>query len=596
MTLKISKLDLKDWRGLGSFSIEPQHFNVLLGPNGSGKSSILESIKTALNGKTPADHIKAGCETTYVSASIDRIGTIKRTWTVGKPSKVTANGRNTTQKSIIESIQSLYGISPQTTTIMSSSDVVEGMFGNDFSKYLLSFLKNDMDVDKLVTLCAPSPAAEKIMRELLPAAPAVISLEEIDAAYENLRIERAGAKKSLETAKAKAEYRGIVPKRTLGEIQDKLKQCHEAVGRITALERAYNDAKEAVKKREESIKGMEAKIAAITVTPPSASDVSALEAEIVRVRNIISDQEGVIRVLRDTYKRISAILEKLDTSVCPISEKLICTTDKTSLRSELEKGLEETKKNGEEAANKKKSAEAQLAALEQQKKDFNDRTSDYRIRLAYQEQLKKIKEIKIPSAVAPDKEKKEQLEAVITRLETERSLVETYALAVKAQEDAERLSEQVDAYEELVTLFSPKGGARQKVLEHNLGPLQDYCNDRMAKLLPKYTMLLDASNGFNVLLSDASGNCITYNSLSNGEKIRVIYILTSMLNELNQFRILVLDDLDGLDRHSLQSLVDIVMEDESSWDHVFFAAVNNTEARDVLGAIPGALVLNMTPV
>ena len=69
-----------------------------------------------------------------------------------------------------------------------------------------------------------------------------------------------------------------------------------------------------------------------------------------------------------------------------------------------------------------------------------------------------------------------------------------------------------------------------------------------------------------------------------------------MLNELNQFRILILDDLDGLDRNSLQALVDLVMEDESSWDHVFFAAVNNTEAKDVLGAIPGAQVFDMMPL
>lgn len=592
--MKISDLNLKNWRGFEYYDLKPAHINVLLGPNGSGKSSILESIKTALNGKTPTDHIMAGKPFASVAASIDRVGLITRTWTVGKPSKVTANGRTTTQKSIVESIQSLYGISPKTTTIMSSSDVVEGMFGNDFSKYILSFLKNDMDVDKLVALCAPSPVAEKIMRELLPAAPAVISLEEIDAAYENLRLQRTSVKKAREVAVAKSDYRGIVPKRTMKEVSEKLMQCHEAIGKMTALERAYADSLRALKAKEENIRVTQAKIDAITVTAPTALEIKALDDEITRTREVITEQQSLIRVLNDTYARLAKIVEKLETTVCPISDKLICTTDKSGLRSELEESMKSAKEQGSAADEKKRQAQSRLVALESRKADFNKRAADYRVKLVLQDQLEKLKAMKVAVAAKPDEEKKKQIEEFIGRLEAERSLIEAYAIAKKAQEDADRLAEQVDAYEELVTLFSPKGGARQKVLEHNLGPLQDYCNERMKKLLPKYTMLLDASNGFNVLLSDAHGDCITFDALSNGEKIRVIYILTSMLNELNQFRILVLDDLDGLDRDSLQALVNLVVEDEASWDHVFFAAVNNTEANDVLGAIPGAQILKMT--
>ena len=594
--MKISELKVENWRGINHFDFEPAHINVLLGPNGSGKSSVLESIKTALNGKTPTDHIMAGKTSAVVSAAIERVGTIKRTWTVGKPSKVSANGRTTTQKSIVESIESLYGISPKTTTIMASSDVVEGMFGNDFSKYILGFLKNDMDADKLVALCAPSPAAEKIMRSLLPEAPAVISLEEIDEAYENLRLQRASVKKARDTAVAKSEYRGIIPKRTMKEVSDKLMQCHEAIGKMTALERAYADSQRALKAKEENIRVTQSKIDAITVTAPTVLEIKALDDDITRTREVITEQQSLIRVLSDTYARLAKIVEKLETTVCPISDKLICTTDKSGLRSELEESMKSAKEQGNAADEKRRQAQSRLVALESRKADFNKRTADYRVKLVLQDQLEKFKAMKVAVVSKPDEEKKKQIEDFIGKLEAERAVIEAYNAAMKAQADADRLAEQVDAYEELVTLFSPKGGARQKVLEHNLGPLQDYCNERMKKLLPKYTMLLDASNGFNVLLSDAAGDCITFDSLSNGEKIRCIYILTSMLNELNQFRILILDDLDGLDRNSLQALVDLVLEDEASYDHVFFAAVNNTEAKDVLGSIPGAQVFDMMPL
>ena len=55
--MKISELKVENWRGINHFDFEPAHINVLLGPNGSGKSSVLESIKTALNGKTPVPAI-----------------------------------------------------------------------------------------------------------------------------------------------------------------------------------------------------------------------------------------------------------------------------------------------------------------------------------------------------------------------------------------------------------------------------------------------------------------------------------------------------------------------------------------------------------
>lgn len=591
--MKISKLSLQNWRNMEMFNLEPGCINVLIGPNGSGKTSVLESIKTVLNGKTPSDFIRAGSTTASISADIDRVGNIKRVWTTGKPSKVSINYRTTTQKSIVESIEALYGISPETTTIMSSSDVIENLFGKDFARYILSFLKNDMDIEKLIALCAPTPQAEKIMRDILPPAPAVISLEEIEAAHENLLLQRTATKKARDVAAAKADYRGIIPSRTPKEINDKLMQCHEALGKLNAAERAYAEAQRALKQKEESMRTTAVKIAAITVTPPSAAEVKGNENAIANTRNAIAEQEGHIRVWGETCTRLSKILEKLETSVCPISEKLVCTTDKSGLRTELEEGVASAKEQGSLAAERKRAAQLRLAELEKKKAEINQRTSDYRVKLALQEQLEKMKAIKVAAAAKPDAEKKAQIDAFIKKLNEERAIVEAYTTAMKAQEEADRLNELADAYEELVRLFSPNGGARQKVLEHNLGPLQAYCNERMKKLLPKYSMLLNASHGFDVMFANEHGDCIAFDALSNGEKIRVIYILTSMLNELNQFRILMLDNLDGLDRENLQALVDIVMEDKDAYDHIFFASVDNTEAKDVLEAIPGACVIHM---
>lgn len=74
--MKITKLQVHDFRNLSECSIYPNLCNIILGKNGSGKTSILESIYLLSRGKSfrhhqPKNYIRYGCAKTVVFAQLD---------------------------------------------------------------------------------------------------------------------------------------------------------------------------------------------------------------------------------------------------------------------------------------------------------------------------------------------------------------------------------------------------------------------------------------------------------------------------------------------------------------------------------------------
>ncbi|WP_147347981.1 hypothetical protein [Clostridium sp. AM58-1XD] len=59
----------------------------------------------------------------------------------------------------------------------------------------------------------------------------------------------------------------------------------------------------------------------------------------------------------------------------------------------------------------------------------------------------------------------------------------------------------------------------------------------------------------------------------------------SMFNALNQFRILMLDNLDGLDDESCQLLFGLIQKDLDDYDHVFLASANESLERAAMARL-----------
>lgn len=592
--MKISNIKLKNFKGIEALEVTPARVNILSGPNGMGKTSLMEGIRCAITGKTPDDYMALGAVKSSVSVEIDRIGSIERQYTPSK-SKTLMCGKTTTAKDAMKDLGNILGCSARTMNMMFSSELMEQMMGADLAEYLLNegFLKNDMDIEKLLSLCDLSKAAEGELRMLLPEA---ITLEDIQEAYDMCFAARAEKKKLLTEALAAAKFSGNAPVRSVAEISTEQQAVSQQIGRLTADSASYTKLKSAYDAHISAMKSLEEKLEAFkTVKAPPKTGQETVKKEIMSKRDVLREVESNIQVAEKDIAFMGNILDALAKPICPISNKLVCSTDKTGIRSELEAGVEEKKKIASEGRVKKEKIEGELNALEQRKEAIARQEKDYQAKLVYLEQYGKEKAVNVAEPVKPDLGQLSGLRDREKALRDELDAATKYARAQEAEKRSILLKDSVDIQQELVEQLSPKGGVRQKVLEYHMLPLQDYCNEKMLDVLPKYDMVLDTSDGFRVLFADkAGGGMISYKSLSKGEQLRAAYVLMSMFNALNQFRILMLDNLDGLDDESCRMLFELIGKDLEDYDHVFLASANESLERAAMASAISGEVQTIT--
>ena len=593
--MQINNIEIRNWKGIEDISLKPEKINAILGSNGSGKSSLIEAVKCLVSGDTPANHMKAGASTTSIIGDIKDVGTIERTWRAGKPATTRLNGKATTQKSIAQTLEALCGLSAKTTAMMSSTDILESMFGDELIQYLLSFLKSDMDIEKLISIAGVIPEeCEEEIRMFFPAAPAVISLEEIADAHTYFKEARSTATAQQKIESAKAAYSGEPPKHSLKDVEMRLKEIATQRATVVARHKEYTNARKTKDDRDRQIADMEKRIAAITAVRPNPADLKNIKALMDEKQKYISELTASITSMQTTKKTLLSVLNDLEAPVCPISKKLICTTDKSPLRDELSAEIDRLSAEISAFSDKKNIAANELRDLTNQSTALNKAASDYAVKINLEEALNKLRSIIVVVPAAPSTEELEALDFEAAALETEKKRVLLYEASQKAARNAERLEKAISIYKKLVELFAPTGVIRQKTLMHSIAPLETYCNDRMAKILPKYAIVFNGDGKMGFTFRTADGEDVPYKNLSNGERIRILYILMDMLNALNGFHIMILDNLDGLDKTSLTEMCKLIKESSDDYDHIFLSSVNTVEFEEAIKAVlPAAEIICM---
>lgn len=583
--MKIENLEIKNVRGLTSLEMKPAKLNFITGPSGSGKSSVLDAIRFGLTGKLPKDGLHTGTVSLAVDMKIENIGEVSRTQTDGKPMKVRVNGKTTTAKSVAEMIEKVYGCSPTTTSIMTSSEILRK---KDLAEYLLTegFLNNDMMLSKLIGLCPGlDVAAQSELYELLPQEPTPVTLEDIDSAYGVVTASRTAAKKMLAEAQAQAKYEGVPPTRSIKEIQADIASCNKELGKCEAMLKEYPKQKDAFKRHKVMLADLEKQLKELDgVTAISAREKQTTEELLNKSNELVRQTERMIVSLQRDITTVHNVLKALDAPVCPISEKLVCTTDKSIVRGELE----------EQAATKERElakAKADLGKFEEDVKkataatrDLQERETRYQKKLMVKKQYEEAKAITITVMEEPDPAIAENLRTKASALNEELLNAQTFERAKEQKARVEVYERRVSTMELLVKELAPNGGVRKQVLQHSIGLLEEWCNKMMKVILPKYQLFFDADADFELMFKDSAGGVISYDGLSAGEKVRVTVVLLEMLGNLNGFGILLIDDINALDLGGFKLLVTLLEETCDEYDHVFLAGLDNPGYVDAIEA------------
>ena len=595
----IKQFKVKNFKSLRSFELDdPAKVNVIVGKNGAGKSSVLESLRFLLTGELPSIPITAGENLCTVSA--DYLGiSVERSF--GKKATIKLNGKSTTQKSAMQIITDELGCTADTLKLATSADMLSAMSAGDFSNYLISnnLIPAEIDFDTLSSLCTVSPAAKEELLMMLPAAPMKFDMDAIDEAYEHFFAARTLYKGRLKEKEAEAKFEGIVPTRTLNAVDKELQWFFNYDSESEAykkLKKAYDDAIEQRKLLQTKIKDIEKHISEKgDVKPVDPKELIFLKSQKERFDENISEVRRIIQTLEMNISLFERTLVNLDKPICPISEKLICTTDKTPIKNELLSLKEKNTVERDEANKKLAGLTERLKSIEERITDYNNREEEYNsVKLLYDNRKVLLDALptipELPKApIEPDDPAKK------TALEEERQNILRHEASTAAKKEAAALSRKLEVLEEIVKLLSPKNGIRQEIIRVALAPIVAHCNSRASALKMGFEVGLQADNGIKIVYKPNATTVtkpLPIENASAGEQAYILFLIMDALNALHGLGLLLLDDLDKLDSEALDALLSLFSNADvlAPYDHVFLAMVDHGDALTTIHKHKGTLI------
>ena len=597
--MKVEKLNVENFLGTSSASYELGKTNLFVGPNGSGKSTVMEAIYFLLTGKTASNVIlKQGTKQGKIGGTVDGCEIVRG---FGEKSGVRFAGKLTTQKSVVEWIQKKTGCTGDSVKVITGAGLLQEMNGAEFAEYLLSnnLIPAEIDFDTLKAICPMQPDVEMEISNYLPAMPDTFTPETIQEAFEYY-------KEALKTLRRERKENALLAAKNVPMPSVPVVEIERQEAQLAAAKAARDNYDKSMRdwtKRDAArtkiitdIEQLEGRLKTMKRPEFDPTVGPFLRDNERQHRNMLAEiaQDG--KSIADNIERTQKALAKLDTPYCPLSDKLVCSTDKTAVRTELEALLADQVKQRETLAERYKERKAKL--------------DDCVARLDKWEQTKKevedydglCKTLDAKRGAVPDKEEKPAEPAVVSDLEKQGSALRAlrnewadYTTCYKAGKRVEELDEQIRLLEQCEELLHPKKGIREKIIMFALEPIMEHCNARAATLGLNLFAQLKVENGVTIEVSKDRSNWMPLSNASSGEQAIALFLILDCINQLAPLRMMLLDDLDKLDSKAFTALLDILMKPEiqDDYDQIIICSVNHPDILAAASGVEGLTVFDL---
>lgn len=589
--MKIKKLEVENFMGYyGVNTFEMGNINVLCSQNGTGKTSFLEALRYALTGAEPdREIISNGCAQATVSITLDDGNVYTREKRVDKPNRCKINGKTTTAASMNEAIETCCGVKMEDIKIATSSDVIASLKPEELGHFLTSYIPEKLNLAKVESYIPDlTPEMDTLLAGYFPEE---FTMDDINGAYDFFFSQRKVLKQMRQEIEAK--LKGMPEEAPITD-KESLKKQLETFTNIASQKKlyeeklsAYNRAVAAKQRQEASITKMENEAAAISATKKTDSERDAKKKELNELKNKGNEHVRVITTLKANYKLLETSLENLMKPVCPLSDSLVCATDKSKIKEELEVNLKDTDESikvqkaaidklRKECADK----EAELTAYEKEKADYDKKCYI----------LRQVEEMKKSVIEIPAKPEEPEIPVGINEAGIKASLAawDEWEKAKELRKKLDSTAAQEKDNDRIVKAFAEKGTVKVGITEYYLKVFSTKLNEKAALLRPGLSYMLKAENGVKVYCDlDGSGTYLPFKSLSGGEKMNMVYIIMDLINELSGMKLVFLDELSVLDENSLDSLMNLLIKHKDEYDHVFLAMVDHKDVLTTLDKYSG---------
>lgn len=601
--MKLQNLSIRDFKGISNLSFNPEKVNVVIGENGHGKTTLLEAIRYVITGKYPDDSIAIGANECHVSACVngDNIDIGRKKDKTGEKGLFKVEGKTTSYSSYKTACEARGTAKQMDVAAFATSKELMDMDVDALTEFMLAHTPVQINFDKLISL---EPAiTQEMADELNNVLPSEnITFDNITEADNFFTSQRKVIKDACAAAKAKAVYTGEIPNEK--ETEESLNKQYEAnIGIIAAKKaksenyRNYCKLVESKAQIELAVKEKEQQAQTLKCERPDDSKVQQIMQSIADIeKDILNFKTVRLNLAKDT-ELFERTLSCLNSNVCPISEKLICNTDKTVIKTELSEAVESNKLQNANLDVSINNMEEKVHKLVAEKETLEANQKQYE---KYIDCLKAIESLKksipdIPEKIDEDKTDISQIEFENRVLKAKIENLRKYKEFKVLEKQYLDLCKKRDLYESLCKLLDEKGSLREKILSFALQPFEDYVNDRAKALKICFNVKILAEKGVRILYNPKGGTkYISYNNASTGEKLMIVFLILDMINALSDIRLLFIDNLDKLDNEALDKLVNLINEPvvQNSYDHIFLVGVDHEDSVRTLNKLTNVNFIN----
>ena len=590
--MNINKVIVRNFKGIEKMEFVPQKINVFVGPNGAGKSSALQSIIAGLTGEC-TNPIRTGAKEAYVKLDMGTLGSdLERVY--GAKNTVKIAGKVSTQKAINQLFEDRCKVSNSTMKLMTSSklaaEIKAGTLADFMLKENLFGGKLEISSEKLFSMVAFSADAKKELEMFLPATPATFGMDVIADTHKEFYDMRTVVKRDMITAKAKSAFTGVAPTRKAAAIEKEIEKLSDASGKMKEYQvklEFYEKQMNIIREKTKALEKSNAEVSALkSVTKPDESRKVLIDKQVEVIRNNISSNGSSKKLFESNLAMLNKTLANLEKPVCPLSDKLVCSTDKTPLKKELSEQAEGIKaeisrlESDIQSLNEKlEKGKAALLAYDRELKAFNDAQGVLMRHKMLKESIPETPEKpELPSEVA-DATKRLQ------ELKEEKEKAVEYELAQKNAMEVIRLEGKYAVYNEIVSKLDSKGEVNAAILKSALEILKRHINSRAKEISSEFEIDFDVTNGVRFLCkTSATSGFINISDASSGEQLMFMFLIMDMLNSASGFGLFFIDDLDKLDENMLEALIKLLLNPDVSkvYHHTFISAINHEDTMKVL--------------
>ena len=588
--MKIRSMKTLDFQGLkGQREFTFDKFNCYCLKQGAGKTSVLNAVRFAISGYEPAgETIYKGQPQAAVMLTTDDGTEIVRQKMANKNSvNCYIGNKKVSRNALDEAVSTQSGVITKTVRAASSADIMKALNPADFGELIRNYTPELLDTKRIKSYVPDfSPELNKYIDDFFPADQFGVS--HIGEFCNRVIDERRALKREITALEAVITQgrRYPMPEKTKEELkaeEEKLLVLKNEETEYAKKKDIYDKAVADTKSREAYLKTQREICDSIKAEYRPNEERESLTTLLMQKRQLCDDAKKLGNTAYVNAANTKKILASLNTKLCPLSAKLVCTTDKSELGAELKESIASYEKTVEEQRVLINNINKEIAELEDKLKKFDEERLQYERKKQILENIKNVERIRITIPEEPKKPDAEGVAAKLKEIQNSLAIIQAHADANVKEAELTEKKKTLDNMEELARAFGPNGIVMSRITEDYMMAFEEAVNEKAKLLYKDMRVKFVSENGVHVYLDIyGDGTYLSYDSLSGGEKAMYIFLMLDLLNTLSQFRILFLDELSVLDAETFDALLTIIQDRQEEYDHIFIATVNHTDTIDII--------------